>query len=761
MNDVVHRALNEKRTSLLEHETFSLLKEQGLPVPRHRFLPVRQLVPGDRTLAHWPKKPSVLKIVSEKILHKSNVGGVVFLDAPTPKKIRDAAKKMITRLPPELKPSVRGILLEEAVSFEPGPGRELYLGMRQTREFGLVSTIGFGGTYIEALEKATRSDQSTIVFKPDITTKKQLRNRLEDTLFFRWTTGQIRGVKATSSARTLWASIEKWMAALNRIRAIIEDAGAQVQEMEINPLVFAGKWTAVDALVSMKPTDSDSPPMETFPMANLKKSLKPKRVATVGVSRKMNIGRTILRSMLDGGYPKSRVSIIREGVSSIDGVACIPSLSHLKKDVDLFIVAVAATRVPAILADAFDSKKVRAVLLIPDGMAKGTKSEQKVRALIAQHTHPNRPVIIGNNSLGFVSKKARFDSLFVPKEKLPRNATCTNQNVAMISQSGAFLAMTLNKLSFLCPAYQISVGNQLDARLSHYLEVLTAEKSITTFALYIEGLKQDDGLKIAGLIKKIVGKSSGNSAPKKDVIVYKAGRSDLGQTAAMGHTAAVAGNWRIFQTLMGDAGAMVAETFDDFLGLVRLSSSIGNRPFSGRRTAMMTNAGCEAVGMADNHQADSHTLFPATFSKRTTKRITEVLKAGRMDKLVRISNPMDLTPMANDAVHNTCMRAMIEDPGVDVALFGCSPFTSTVQSLSRDKSDRDIFDAPGSYANLTIDLFNKTTKPFVVIINGGRDYDAMVTYLEQAGIPVFRSADEATRILGLYIESKIGSESGR
>jgi acyl-CoA synthetase (NDP forming) len=297
--------------------------------------------------------------------------------------------------------------------------------------------------------------------------------------------------------------------------------------------------------------------------------------------------------------------------------------------------------------------------------------------------------------------------------------------------------------------------------MSHYLEVLSTETDITTFALYIEGLKKDDGLKIAKLVTKIVGKTSGNGTPKRDVIIYKAGRSDLGQTAAMGHTAAVAGNWRIFRTLMRDAGAMVAETFDDFLGLVRLSSSIGNRSFSGRRTAMMTNAGCEAVGMADNHQADSHTLIPAEFSERTTERINEALKAARMDKLVQVSNPLDLTPMANDALHGTCMDAIMEDQKVDVALFGCAPFTSAIQSLSRHKSDKDAFDARESYANLTIDLFNKTSKPFVVVISAGHDYDAMITHLEHAGVPVFRSADEATRLLGLYVENKTKPVSGR
>jgi acyl-CoA synthetase (NDP forming) len=211
---------------------------------------------------------------------------------------------------------------------------------------------------------------------------------------------------------------------------------------------------------------------------------------------------------------------------------------------------------------------------------------------------------------------------------------------------------------------------------------------------------------------------------------------------------------------MRDAGAIVAETFSDFVGLVRLSSSIGNRSFSGHRLAMMTNAGFEAVGMADNHQADSHTLVPAKFSKRTARRVSDELKASNMDALVQISNPLDLTPMANDALHVVCMGAILKDSGVDAAVFGCVPFTSAIQALPNQKTDAQFLDARDSYPYLTIELFNNSTKPFVIVINAGRDYDALVSRLEHGGVPVFRNADEATRLLGIYVERKIGPLSG-
>jgi len=119
-----------------------------------------------------------------------------------------------------------------------------------------------------------------------------------------------------------------------------------------------------------------------------------------------------------------------------------------------------------------------------------------------------------------------------------------------------------------------------------------------------------------------------------------------------------------------------------------------------------------------------------------------------------VKNPLDLTPMADDAVHVACMRAMLDDPGVDLAVFGNVPLTSRVQSLPRGVSEQDVFDAPEGYANLAIQLFRETDKPFVVVIDAGRLYDPMADHIQRGGVPVFRSGDRAVRLLGRYLRGR-------
>jgi hypothetical protein len=142
----------------------------------------------------------VLKVVSEEILHKSDLGGIVFLDDVSSAAISSAAQKVLAGLKEPLGKTVRGFLLEEVINFEPGLGRELFLGLRSSSEFGPVFTMGFGGTYIEALGAAMRENQSTILFKQGLTSPQRLAEKLDEALFFRWITGKVRGVKGLGQA---------------------------------------------------------------------------------------------------------------------------------------------------------------------------------------------------------------------------------------------------------------------------------------------------------------------------------------------------------------------------------------------------------------------------------------------------------------------------------------------------------------------------------------------------------------------------------
>ena len=751
MKGVIAKARAEGRAVLFEHELLDLLQTLGRPVPGHLYWPIASMTSVDelqKTLqcCDFIKESAVLKIVSPQILHKSDLGCVQFLHSPTAQSVFDAANRMLSGLSEALRASVAGFLLEEAIPFEAQLGHELLLGLRHSAEFGPVMTVGFGGTSVEALSKAFLEGQSTVLFSPKLTGEAALDRRLQDALFFKWVTGQTRGVKALCPKDAFFKEILCWRDAFLAIDAALHEDGLQIEEFELNPLVFCKEnqqFMPVDALLRMKPLQAKA---AEVPLAQLRAGLRPKSVALVGVSQRMNMGRIMLQAILAGGFDAAHLYVVKPGLEEIDGVRCVSGLAAIPEPVDLLVVAIGASAVPALLEEAFQTAQVKTVLLIPGGMGEtesGKGIAQQIQSLVAALDPKTRPVLLGNNSVGMVSQPAHFDSLFIPEQKLPRHRDGLS-GVALLSQSGAFMLTQGGKLDFLTFDYQISLGNQIDARVSDVLEALSDDPQVNCFALYLEGLQPGDGERLVAQIAKL-------RAQKKRVVIYKGGRSGLGAQATAGHTASVAGDYRIYETLLSDAGALMAGSLGEFQDLVRVCACLWDKTPGEGGVAFLSNAGYETVCLADHHGD----LKPAKFAPETVQKIEEILKKAKLETLVSARNPLDVTPMAGDAVHAGCAEAILADPGVGCAVLGNVPFTAAVQSLPRGMNPEDCWDAPDGFAAHYRALFLQTKKPFVAVIDSGHRYDELAEGLQLAGIPTFRDGDRAILALSKWVQNAL------
>ena len=86
-----------------------------------------------------------------------------------------------------------------------------------------------------------------------------------------------------------------------------------------------------------------------------------------------------------------------------------------------------------------------------------------------------------------------YNTFFMPPYKLPFN-DAPGQNVASISQSGAYLVTQISNLDrAIRPRYAISFGNQMDVTVLDYLEYLEGDPEVRVFAVYLEGFRRGDG----------------------------------------------------------------------------------------------------------------------------------------------------------------------------------------------------------------------------------------------------------------------------
>jgi acyl-CoA synthetase (NDP forming) len=336
----------------------------------------------------------------------------------------------------------------------------------------------------------------------------------------------------------------------------------------------------------------------------------------------------------------------------------------------------------------------------------------------------------------------KYNTLFIPEYKLPMPKGDVAP-LAVLSQSGAFAICRISKHADINPKYVITCGNQMDLTVGDYLERLESDQEIQIFAVYIEGFKPLDGEKVLKACRRIV--DSGRT-----VIFYRAGRTAAGAAASASHTASIAGDYPVTRELLGQLGVVVAGTLDEFDDLVTLFSLLHGKEATGLRLGAVSNAGFECVAFADNLGR----LSIAEFSPAAGPRLQQVFADAKISEIVDVHNPIDLTPMADDAAYYESFRAVMEDENVDTGIVGIVPLTVRMNTLAAAAHHTEDVSREDSIAGRYGPLIKAGRKPWVAVVDSGDLYDSLVRQLEGHGVPTFRTADRALKMLNIWLEAK-------
>lgn len=736
------------RGSLSEPEVYQVLELSGLDVPKHRlfasagFSPdaaaaeACSLLPGDR---------AVLKVVSSATLHKTESGGVKVCDK-TPEELGGAMKAMAAKFP-----DAEGFMAVEFLPHSPfALGEELLLGARADEAFGPVVTLGPGGTHAEPLIRSLKPGTCPSVIPAGLAFNRDAwEGFLGSSWIWDYASGRVRGTKRLVPD----GEMLKWLEGFSMLMKQFSDGGNSdwaIEEFEINPLAAAkGRLTALDGVLRFRKSKKTSPRVRPS-RQGVDGLVHTRSAAVVGVSeKKMNMARIILNNIIKAGFPKERAYIVKEGAAEIDGVKCYPSPAALPEKVDMYVVAVPSPEVPRVLAEAGDSGKVNGVVLISGGMGEKSGSEGMANTVVdtiakAREKNPDF-ALSGGNSMGIVLNGARLNTFFIPEYKMehPIGENPRMAKTAFVSQSGAFVISAISKMPWLKPAYSITVGNQQDVTVPDYVERLADEDDLKVLLVYIEGFKPGDGLALARVIEKA--RSRG-----KQVVLYKAGRTAVGQKAVMGHTASIAGDYIVTRLIMEKAGALVADSFDDFTDLAALACSFGGFEMEHGNTFFMSNAGFEGAGMADAVGG----RVTAGMSKELAAELDGVLKAHKLDSIVDAKNPLDITPMATDAAIGGVVKAALASDEFSGAVVSMIPLTPAMNTLPKAEGRPDDLDR--SFLNDAAAAVKEARKPLIFVVGSGARYEPYCALAESLGLPVFRSADRAVKMYRKYLEYILG-----
>ena len=775
-------AKNDNRSFLFEYEVYDLIRFVGSETPPLcTFLPKNKRL-GREQVDEFPGQKVVVKIVSPYILHKSDVGGVRIVDK-TIEDVLSTVRRMYYDIPvqfaelvergrfalPEGLQGFKGKELEQAVStsiegvvlcqyMHPDSlefGNELLVSLRRTREFGMILSAGLGGTDTELYAERFRKGQAVVAASTEMVDGEKFFQLFRETISYKKLAGLTRGQKRIVTDEQLLECFSAFIEAGNYFSPLNPLAPYVIDELEINPFAFSNYlMLPLDGLCRFSQGEA---PLSARPIGKIDNLLHPKTIGIVGVSSKgKNIGRIILENILKMGFPQKDITLFHPRAKVIEGITTMSGIEDLDTTMDLLILAVNGESIPLLVKEILENDAARSVILVPGGLGDVDDQDRQLddlrqRIEIARTENDRTPVFLGGNSLGVLSRPGKYDGLFIPESKLPKKTGEYRRKSCLVSQSGAYMITRMSKLSFLDPAYAISIGNQLDLTAGDFLNFLKDSEDLETIAFYMEGFADLDGLNFSQAVGEAL-------FTGKEIIFYKAGRTAEGKTAMSGHTASIAGDYMVCESCIEQAGAFVAETFTEFEGLLRLSRSLHSKTIRGNRLAAVSNAGYESVGIADNILGESYSLQLADFHDHTIGELQNLISGAGLESLVHVTNPLDVTPMATEEVYTGIIKTLLEDDAIDIILVAIVPLTPILHTLPDEHIADDTHSNGDGIVGRITTLSQLSDKPIVMVVDSGPLYDHMADGLEEKGLAVFRSADQAVRVIGKYVQKRLAGK---
>lgn len=224
---ILDRARAAGRRKLLEDEALALLGAYGIP-------------PAPWAVAHGADEaaaaarrlglPVVLKTISSKIVHKTDVGGVI-VGLADEAAVREGYARMVRRVTERAGVAPEAVLVQRMIEH----GRETIVGSTRDPRAGPVIMFGLGGVLVEVLKD--------VVFRVHPVTDIDAREMVRGIRGFKL----LEGVRGETSVDLV--ALEEIVQRVSQLVGDHED----IEEMDINPLVaFPDRVVALDARFSLR-----------------------------------------------------------------------------------------------------------------------------------------------------------------------------------------------------------------------------------------------------------------------------------------------------------------------------------------------------------------------------------------------------------------------------------------------------------------------------------------------------------------------------
>lgn len=408
---------------------------------------------------------------------------------------------------------------------------------------------------------------------------------------------------------------------------------------------------------------SDSPPralVDTDPRAaapaprqGLDLFLDPRSIAVIGASDDpTRIGGRTLFNIRQGGFAGA-IYPINPGRETVQGLPAWRAIGDVPNAIDCAVIALPGE----LVIDAVEqcaAKGIGALVIFSAGFNEagdeGVARQSRLREIIDR----TGMRVIGPNCLGAFNSRngawLSFTSLFQERVEGPA--------IGMISQSGGSAAhlLKLAQARGLAVGTFITTGNEVDVEFGEGLKALAEDPRTSVIMAYIEGVRDRDSL-LAGL--------DAARRARKPVLMLKVGRTSAGAQAAASHTASLAGEDRVYDSMFRSHGVYRAQSTEELLDVAAAALAVPRLP-KGRRIGVVTISGGMGAQIADA-ASDAGLTLPAPPAEAQA-RLKSLCPPGSP------LNPVDITAQLSTDPHllAASMRVLLETGDYDalLAFFG-------------------------------------------------------------------------------------------
>jgi acyl-CoA synthetase (NDP forming) len=383
--------------------------------------------------------------------------------------------------------------------------------------------------------------------------------------------------------------------------------------------------------------------------------LRPGSVAIVGASPQVGSPRnTLVKVLLKHGF-QGNVYPVSPSHAEIEGLKAYKTVGELPEVPDVALVITPAQTVPGIIEEC-GAKGIRNAIVFSSGFEE-VEGGKEIAQRLAEAARKHKVTVLGPNCQGVWSVRQKTMLTFSPAAR--NYEKIHHAPIAIISQSGALAGAIGNALQTngMGCSYIVSVGNETCLDALDALGFVIEQDDVRAVALYIEGL--NDASRILPIAQRARERGV-------QIVVLKAGRSDVGQQATASHTGKIASSHAVYADVLEQAGIISVDSLQEAIAAMEVLAFLPNPRVSGDSKggiSVMSSSGGAGALLADH--SSEFGLPMAEFSPHTAERLEQVLP-----DFARKANPIDLTGQVNtdrSLFKNTC-DAVSADPRTEAVV---------------------------------------------------------------------------------------------